>query len=349
MQTVKGRIIDIQDNSIILLTTQGEFLKRPLPRGDVQLGEEITISAQSLSTRLRYFASVASAAAVVALLLFQSIGTMAAPAYYVHVDIAPGTPSIELALSKSMRVVGTTALNKDGSKILTSTEIQFKSVHDAIETIVDTAEDMKYFAPDKENTVLISVASANTESGKNKGQLLSQEVRAAARTQLKASKASATLGVATVDNSVRIEALDKKGSINSVLIEKYSPSDKDIPQEYEVCKVVPGRENKTDSQEPKNKPRKIQKSEAPVFNNSISTKKENQSSLEETWPFLIEEPDDDLGDRSSSVKDGRSKNLPDRRKSRSERQNRIEKQKKLQEQLANEELEEQYRNQGQHD
>jgi len=251
MQTTKGRILEIHENSVIVLTAQGEFIERPLPKGDVQVGDEITVTrARESAPRLSSLVSAASAAAVIGFLLLQSIGASASPAYYVHVDIEPGTPSVELAVSKTMRVVEATPLNDEGEKILSKASLNKKSVRMAMQNLVNTADHLKYIAPNKDNTLLISVAGTKNAE-KSKQQQVCREVATAVKHQLKVGKTSATLGVATVDANARRQALNKKSSINSLLMNKHSEvkkqSDKNkkIPEEYEVSKVVPVPDKKS--------------------------------------------------------------------------------------------------------
>ena len=299
MQTTKGRIVEIQKNSIILLTAQGEFIQRPLPKGGLQLGDQITVPVHSFKTPLGSLASLASAAAVVAFLLFQSIVTMAAPAYYVHFDIEPGTPSIELALSKNMRVVRATPLNNEGGKILNETEIKHKTAAGAIESLVDTAEDLNYLSHKEENTVLISVTGANKEIENNNNRYkreLTKEVQAAARTQLKTGKTTTTLGVATMDNEARKQALNKKGSINSMLLKKQTKGSNNIPKEYEVSKVTPAQDKKA----AKTKQKDNQESQYTNTNSNHSNSNGNQSNGKDETFQLPPETDKASGNKGAS-------------------------------------------------
>lgn len=240
---IKGRIIEIQGNSMILLTKDGQFIQRPLPPGNFQVGEQLELPLPGFNRFLGPLvsaASAATAAAMIGLLLLQSIGASAAPAYYVHVDINPGTPSVELALAQNLRVVEAKPLNDAGEKILLKASLDQKSVRSAIKNLVNTADSMHYIAPGKESTVLISVAGSNRDTEIKKKQII-REVEKAAKRQLKAAKTSATIGVATVDSNTLKQALNNKGSINSLLVNK-SKGKKNLPEEYEVSKVAPRRD-----------------------------------------------------------------------------------------------------------
>ena len=279
MQETKGRVVDIQGNSIILLTSHGEFIQRPLPQRGIMLGEEITVPSQGPNLRLGPLVSLASAAAVIAFLLVQSVGTMAAPVYYVHVDIEPGTPSVELALSKNMRVVEATALNDEGTRILGKTQLGRKSVENAIENLVETAENMEYIVPDKESALLISIAGKTNGIDEKKKQLI-REVEFAASKQLKASKAKATLGIAAVDNRMLQKALDQKSSINYMLFNKQSAEwKKAIPKEYKTSQVVPGQWNKKNEKKAEYTDKKKQSVNFQQFKHEIKNQKTDKSNF----------------------------------------------------------------------
>ena len=248
MQTIKGRILEIEEDSVIILTCQGEFIQRPLPQGEVQVGDEIDVTIrQTFRPRFGPLLSAGSAAAVIGCLLFQSIAVSAAPAYYVHLDIDPGIASVELALSNSMRVLEATPLNDEGTKILSEASLTRKPVGSAIKDLVNTANDLEYISPNKDSTVLISVAGVSKNCTEIKKKQVYREVQTAAKSQLQSVKKNVTLGVATVDASTRKQALDKRGSINSLLKNQHTNKIKKLPKEYEVSKVIPRSHKSVDN------------------------------------------------------------------------------------------------------
>lgn len=246
MHKVKGRIVEIHEQVMLVLTSEGEFLERPVPQGNFQIGDEVRVVPSGSANIFGPVASVASVAAVIGFLLFQSISTMAAPAYFVHVDIDnPGTPSIELAISKNLRVVGAEPLNAEGNKILNEAGLKRESVQSAINDLMRAAEDLEYIGPEKDNTLLVSIAGNNNETDKsNKKKVISKRICTAARIQLEAAKTSATLGVATVDSSTRQQAQNNKASINSML-KQQAQGTKELPKEYEVSRIIPGQTKKS--------------------------------------------------------------------------------------------------------
>ena len=245
MGTVKGRIIEIEEHSLFLLTAEGEFLECPIPpQDDLHIGDEITVPIIKKATGgiFRQLAPYAAAAALFVFLLVQSVLTMASPDFYLHLDI---NPSIELGISKNLRVVEATPLNEDGEKVLKEVNILDKSIQSAVKIIVRTADKLHYIAPDKENTVLISVVSEKEDNLQQENQL-TEKVKEAAREQLKEGKSAAKIGVAIVDKKERKEALKKHSSINS-LLRKETDNQNSIPKVYKTYKVIPRGDKKENS------------------------------------------------------------------------------------------------------
>jgi len=247
MRTVKGRILEIGPDSLFVLTSEGEFLERPLPPYEVQVGDEITVKIPGAVSLFSQFVPFAAAAALFVFLLFQSVVTMSAPVYYVHLDI---NSSIELGLSENLRVIEVTPLNNEGRQILNKVNVKDLPVQTAIKTLVRTAGNMDYIAPDKDNTVLISIVSTK-EKDKQQEIRLSKKVHQAANQQLKEGKAAATLAIALLDKAKREEAISKHRSINTLVSGEADPKENGIPGFYRVFRIVPLPDNKPDNKKDK--------------------------------------------------------------------------------------------------
>lgn len=235
MRTIKGRIIEIGDDSLVLLTSQGEFLERPLPPHHIQVGDELTLPVPGVIQVFNKFVPYAAAAALFVFLLLQSVMTMATPAFYIHLDI---NPSVELGISKNLRVVEATGLNADGKKVLDKVSIIDQSIETAVKLLVATADEMNYIAPDKENTVLVSVVSLEDDN-QEKENRLTDEIRDAVSQQLEKGKSKVTLGFAVADKQKRQEALKKHSSINKMFKNQDAKGQKKIPDNFKIFKVVP--------------------------------------------------------------------------------------------------------------
>lgn len=247
MRTVEGRILEIGPDSLFVLTSEGEFLERPLPPYEVQVGDEITVKIPGAVSLFSQFVPFSAAAALFVFLLFQSVVTMSAPVYYVHLDI---NSSIELGLSENLRVIEVTPLNNEGKQILNKVNVKDLPVQTAIKTLVRTAGNMDYIAPEKDNTVFISIVSTK-EKDMQQELNLSEKVQKAANQQLKEGKAAATLAIALADKKKREEAISKHRSINTLVSKEDDPKENKIPGIYRVFRIVPHPDNKPDHKKDK--------------------------------------------------------------------------------------------------
>jgi len=218
MRRVKGRVIQVKDNNIILITPQGEFLESRLTETPPRVGEEISvIPEEKAKPRTKKMFSLALAAAIAIFILGQSILTaLAQPAFYLHVDI---NPSVELELSRELRVTGARALNSDGQKLLMRADVENLPASEALQKIIDTAIFLDYLAPGRENTVLVSIVkNKNLESYDEES--LAEELQQGITARLQESNLEGVVGIATAERKLRKLAAQKGRSINSLLLEE---------------------------------------------------------------------------------------------------------------------------------
>lgn len=84
-------------------------------------------------------------------------------------------PSVEIAVDKSETVVDVTADNEDGESIIGGQDFKGDSLSDTVETLVNRMVDEDYISSIK-NSVLVSVASQNSEFGKQLEKKMSDSI-----------------------------------------------------------------------------------------------------------------------------------------------------------------------------
>ena len=84
-------------------------------------------------------------------------------------------PSVEIAVDKSETVVDVTADNEDGESIINGRDFKGDSLSDTVETLVNRMVDEDYISSLK-NSVLVSVASQNSEFGKQLEKKMSDSI-----------------------------------------------------------------------------------------------------------------------------------------------------------------------------
>ncbi|MTI68637.1 MAG: anti-sigma factor domain-containing protein [Firmicutes bacterium] len=156
---MKGIVMEKNNNKVIVMTNDGEFLELNKSK-NVQIGEEIIINNNMNKNNImkRFIA----AAAILVLVLTGTFGAYGycTPYGYVNVDI---NPSVEITYNLFNRVIDIKGLNDDGNKIVEKLEnYKNKPIDSIVNEIVDKAIEDKYIESENENTVLVTI----TEDGK---------------------------------------------------------------------------------------------------------------------------------------------------------------------------------------
>ncbi|MDI3481492.1 MAG: hypothetical protein PWQ97_1147 [Tepidanaerobacteraceae bacterium] len=163
---MKGVIVDIDNEYIIILNKSGDFKKICNNMPQCRIGDEIEVPDNMLTSHflLRRMFSIVStrriAAAVIALMLLLGMGGYAIadyfnPVTFVTMDI---NPSIELILNRYERVLRVDAFDDEGS-ILAKDAGAFKNMklEEALGILVDRAESQNYLK--ESGTLMLTISS----------------------------------------------------------------------------------------------------------------------------------------------------------------------------------------------
>lgn len=148
----KGLVMEIEKNAVIVMTPCGRFRRLP-KRGHVDIGDEYSYA----SAGYRSWLAVAS----VFLLLVSSVfatSVQGVPAAYVSVDI---NPSLELAVSRSGKVLTAEALNREASVILQDMTVEGLRLERAIAEIYQSAENYRFVDSEDAIVLLAAVPAGN--------------------------------------------------------------------------------------------------------------------------------------------------------------------------------------------
>ncbi|HDR7718947.1 anti-sigma factor domain-containing protein [Bacillus albus] len=156
----KGIVMDIKKHSIVVLTPNGEFITCKRKGDSCVIGEEISFEEQEQRASrfsIPYFlkpASLLIACFLCALLFFYNQPEEKVFAY-VSVDI---NPSLEVSVTKDLRVIDLQACNDDGRRILKELkQWENKQLQEVIRTIIKQSQEDKYLTNDKQ-VMLTAVA-----------------------------------------------------------------------------------------------------------------------------------------------------------------------------------------------
>ncbi|MGF2715995.1 anti-sigma-I factor RsgI family protein [Bacillus cereus] len=149
----KGIVMDIKKHSVVVLTPNGEFITFKRKVHSYMIGEEISFNKQeqraprfSIPSFLKP-ASLLVTCFLCVLLFFYNQPEEKVFAY-VSVDI---NPSLEVSVTKDLRVIDLRACNDDGRRILKEIkQWENKDLQDVIRTIIKQSQEDKYLTNDKQ-------------------------------------------------------------------------------------------------------------------------------------------------------------------------------------------------------
>lgn len=186
-----GIVLEVHRNTVTVMTPDGRFCR--LARyGHVEVGQEYSG---------RKPARPWLAAAAVFLLLFVSalypLSSSQAVAY-VSVDI---NPSLELGVSRNLHVVSATALNAEASDLLADLRLKGLPLAEAVEAVLQAAEEKDYFLGDSPAVVV-----ASSPAGKREG--YTQDIQALLEVTVEryVAKKASPVAAAVVSSNRQIRA-----------------------------------------------------------------------------------------------------------------------------------------------
>ena len=227
MKRVRGRVLAVDKGKATIITPAGEFLEVPV-NSPVCIGSEICVDiGQDKKLSLSRFGTFAAAAVIALFVLTQSVlPGLAAPAYYMHIDI---NPSVELGVSETHRVLSARGLNEDGSRLLLGTKVEKQPVDKAMEAIIRRAEELSFLTAEKENTVMVSVL-AEKPAAQAELEAVADDVLNDLALTLEEDHIPGTAAVATAGKEIRERASEKKISANKVLMGQTGERDTGKPE-----------------------------------------------------------------------------------------------------------------------
>jgi|GEM_PF-3344280 len=280
MAKVKGIVIEVKDNSIYLVTRDGEFIKTPLTDAPPKIGEEIHVT---IRPKINYLKYTAAAALLMLMILLPVVYVYSQPVAYVCVDI---NPSVELSLSWKGSVKEAIGLNRDGENLLQQVDIKNKPLNEAMAMLIDKAIAIGYIDKTRENTIQIAYVE------KRKNTVDPTLLQKTVEQKLEQEKITSYLKITRADAEALKEAREKKVSINKVILQKqYGDKIRDEELKHPMSRII----------------EKVGKTR--IFKPENLIKFEN-SKLERTKPNLKPKPRDDTKQDKTDKKSNIPKNTP---------------------------------------
>lgn len=153
---VRGIVMEKNNNGLIVMTDDGQFLKINNPTRTIEIGQEIEVKNTAVH-KTEVFRRIASIAAAIILFLSGGYGIYGHYMVYGYVDVDVN-PSVELSYNLYKRVIGIKSLNEDGENLLENIK-DYKNmpIQVVINKVIDSAIKEEYIKANEENTVLITL------------------------------------------------------------------------------------------------------------------------------------------------------------------------------------------------
>ncbi|MGF7057616.1 anti-sigma factor domain-containing protein [Brassicibacter mesophilus] len=159
---MRGIVMDKNNNKIIVLTDNGQFLEIKNFNKSIQIGQEVNFNNNSIYSQ-NFIKKAISIAAVFLAMITGGYGVYGyyMPFGYVDVDI---NPSVELSYNLYDRVIDIKGLNEDGTHIIEKIDsYKNKPVKDIITKVIDRAIEEKYIKSDEQNAILVTITEAGSK------------------------------------------------------------------------------------------------------------------------------------------------------------------------------------------
>ncbi len=159
----KGIVMDLDQGSMIVMTSDGDFVQLPLKDRKLDIGDEVSFDARENKMDMHGVRRWAIAAVLFIAVLFGGGGYALyyTPAGYVTIDI---NPSVDITYNQFDRTIGVRALNTDGENLLGYLQdVEHQTVGHVVQQVVQEARDQDYIRPFSEATVVVTVSTSEMD------------------------------------------------------------------------------------------------------------------------------------------------------------------------------------------
>lgn len=150
---VKGLVMEIKKDAVIIMTGDGDFIKAKKPSHSFSPGEEIT--SEMYKGRINIFKYTAIAAAILLILIpFTYLKQAYATVAYVNIDI---NPSLEMGINRYNKINSIIPLNDDAAILIESLSLKGLDIEEGLRRVISGAKDMGYIKDDAINNIEIAL------------------------------------------------------------------------------------------------------------------------------------------------------------------------------------------------
>lgn len=236
---MKALVMEVSAKEMVIMTSDGRFLSRPLLPQKPEVGAEVDFTEQPVAKVNRAMIFWTAAAVFFFSLLAGSwwwevpvTPVLGNAVSFVTIDI---NPSVELGIDDQDQVVSWEGLNSDGEKLLAGRDFSGQKSADVVAALVGLAADDGYLAPEKNNEVIINLSQDGAENAASES--IKRQLADSAQTALR--KRNLVANVSSLQTSLALRQEAREIGISAakyaILLEAESI---DLPIDLDQVKTV---------------------------------------------------------------------------------------------------------------
>jgi len=225
MKTSKGKVLRINKKHVVVITSDGEFVKAALPKHNVMVGDIIEIPNKK-SINYKGFKPYAAIASI--LIIVISLGLFnffMIPTAYASVALDMTNTSIELTVDQQNKIIKAVAKSEQGEMILKDLDIEGMDIYSSVNLITNKSVNLGYFNPEEKNLAIATVIPLQDKKGQTN--LDSERLMTTIHDEMFKHKYDGYVIVNEGNTEIMKRAHEKDLSVNKYMLQKKS-------QEYNI-------------------------------------------------------------------------------------------------------------------
>lgn len=153
---MKGLVLEVREETVILMSPQGRYVERPLPQDPVRVGQTIQLDSAARTAPLRWRQALAFASILMVCLIGVAGYGYTQPFGIVNLDI---NPSFQITYNAFEQVLAVKSLNDDARIVLQGQPtFRHQAVPDAVQILIAAAQDKGFIREGQQNVIYYGVS-----------------------------------------------------------------------------------------------------------------------------------------------------------------------------------------------
>lgn len=153
---MKGLVLEVREETVILMSPQGQYVERPIPRDPVRVGQTIQVYPAARTAPLRWRQALAFASILMVCLIGVAGYGYTQPFGIVNLDI---NPSFQITYNAFEQVLDVKSLNDDAGIVLQGQpSFRHQAVPDAVQMLIAAAQEKGFIRAGQQNMIYYAVS-----------------------------------------------------------------------------------------------------------------------------------------------------------------------------------------------